>query len=127
VDAKDTITSLAPTVRAGMLEAVEHSMFSHEEYVRARFPDAYVRKPTTYGYLNVNTQGPGVELDGVTLTRQSLPIVAGDYHQPGLAMLLFLYKDGTGLLDCSCAQGMYESAFVEQFAEDLARFSVQVS
>ena len=127
VAADDSITSLAPTVRNGMLDAVEHSMFSHEEYVRARFPDAYDRKPTTYGYLNVNTQGPGIQLGGVTLTRESLPIVPGDYHQPGLAMLLFLYKDGTGVLDCSCAQGMYESAFVSEFAEDLARCSVQGS
>ncbi|MCW3815795.1 condensation domain-containing protein [Micromonospora sp. DR5-3] len=124
VDAHDTVSSLAPKVRAGMLDAVEHSMFSHEEYVRARFPDAYVRKPTTYGYLNVNTEGPGIQLDGVPLTRESLPVVAGDYHQPGLAMLLFLYKDGTGVLDCSCAQGMYEIAFVDQFAKDLARCCV---
>lgn len=124
VDTKDSVSSLAPKVRAGVMDAVKHSMFSHEEYVRARFSDAYVRKPTTYGYLNVNTQGPGLQLDGVPLTRESLPIVPGDYHQPGLAILLYTYQDGTGFLDCSCAQGMYESAFVKQFAEDLARCCV---
>ncbi|MCW3815816.1 condensation domain-containing protein [Micromonospora sp. DR5-3] len=124
VAAHDTVSSVAPKVRTSVLEAVRQSMFSHEEYVRARFPDAYSRQPTSYGYLNTAVYESAPQLGGLSLTRESLPLPERDFHQPGLALGLFLYGDGRAVVNASCADGMYTRDFVERFAQDFARSCV---
>lgn len=121
VTAQDTVASLAPKVRSEVLTAVGHSMFSHEEYVRARYPDAYTRLPSTYGYLNALVYSPAPELDGRPLARESVPLPKRMYHQPGLALGLFRFTNGRTVVNASCAEGMYEEEFVHRFTHDLAR------
>jgi len=124
VTEEDTVASLAPSVRTGVLTAVTNSMFSHEEYVRARYPEAYDREPTGYGYLNTAVYESTPHLGGLKLIRESLPMFGRDFHQPGLAMSLFLYGDGRAVANASCAEGMYTREFIETFTRDFARACV---
>lgn len=124
VDSQDTVSSLAPKVRGEVLTAVKNSMFSHEEYVRARFPDAYVRQPTTYGYLNALVYSPAPEFDGRPLVRESLPVPKRIYHQPGLALGLYKYGNSRTVVNATCAEGMYDEGFVQRFTQDFARACV---
>ena len=124
VTAEDTVPSLAPKVRSGVLDAISHSMFSHEEYVRARYPEAYDREPTGYGYVNTAVYDMAPRLGGVPLTRESLPMFGKDFHQPGLALALFLYGDRPAMANASCAEGMYTREFVETITRDFARTCV---
>lgn len=124
VSAQDTLQSLAPRVRLGLLESVEHSMYSHEEYVRARYPEAYDREPTCYGYLNMAEYLPAPSLDGRSLTPEPVPMPRRDFHQPGLALALRLYPDRPAVANGSCAQGMYPRAFVEEIVQAFARSCV---
>jgi hypothetical protein len=122
VTPEDTVATLAPKVRSEVLQAVGHSMFSHEEYVRARFPEAYDQHPTSYGYLNAVVYSQWApRLGGRALARESMPLPYQEYHQPGLAMGLRLRKDGRTLVNATCAEGMYERDFVERFTQDFAR------
>ncbi|MBA0051196.1 hypothetical protein E0L36_09905 [Streptomyces sp. AJS327] len=124
VTAGDTVPSLAPTVRTRVLDALDHSLFSHEEYVRARHPEAYDRYPAGYGYVNTAVYDPAPRLDGLPLTRESPPPFRQDYHQPGLALALFLYGDGPAVVNATCARGMYTREFVEEITRDFARTCV---
>lgn len=124
VTTSDTVASLAPTVRTGILNAVQHSVYSHEEYIRSRYPDAYEREPTCYGYLNTAVYGPSPRLDGLPLTPESVPQPHRDFHQPGLALALLLFDDGTAGVNTTCAQGMFSQAFVEEVTRDFARLCV---
>lgn len=124
VTPRDTVSSLAPKMRAGVLDAVAHSMYSHEEYVRTRYPDAYDRQPTCYGYLNTAAYAPPPRLDGLPLARESVPMHGRDFHQPGLALALLLYDEGLAVVNATCAAGMYTREFVERITQDLARVCV---
>jgi len=123
VDRTDSVAAMTPRVRAGVVEAVEHGMLSHEQYVRTRFPEHYDRKPTI-PYLLLNfaaQQGNAPSIGGTPCTKVSLPSRNDIYCPPGLGVNLGLRADGTGTLLSFHPRGMYDLELVETLTRAIAR------
>ena len=117
----DNVSSVAHQVRARTVEAIQHGMFSHEQYLRIRFPGSFDRKPkTAHGHLNVMAHAPLPRLDGRPVTQVPLP-GGHDYPLPGIGISVPLNIDGTGGVYSSYPGGMYDRRFVEELTQAIAR------
>ncbi len=123
VGRQDSVATVAPRVRAGVLEAVRHGMFSHEQYVRTRFPEHYDKKPTIPDLvLNFATQhGSAPSIGGLPCTKVALPSRNDIYCPPGLGVNVAMKADGTGSLLTCHPKGMYDLDLVEALTRAIAR------
>ncbi|WP_405392032.1 condensation domain-containing protein [Streptomyces sp. NBC_01102] len=118
----DSVASVARKVRTASMKAIHHSMYSHEEYMRTRFPDSWERQPhTPYLLLNVMEQRTVPTIAGLPSPRVSLPTRPGVYNPPGIGLNLAIHRDGTGVLLSFHPQGMYDRSFIEELTRTVAR------
>lgn len=125
VSPDDSVASLALRVRAAAIEAVRHSMLSHEQYLRTRFPARYERQVCVpYLHLNVVEQRPLPRIGGRACTLVSVPPRPGAYHPHALSVGLELHAEGTGTLITSHPEGIYDPGLVDHLTGRIAHHLV---
>ncbi len=122
VGATESLSGIASKVRSSTVAALRHGMFSHEEYVHARFPEAYDRKPSSpYFHLNVHEQQPLTRL-AHGWTRVALPSRPGNTAVPGVSVNVLVRPDGTGAMGVSHPTGMYPDDLAAALAHEIIEF-----